>query len=371
VVAGHRLELAGGLGHHGREVDGPVRGDAPGVGAREQEQVGDQAAHPPRRAQRGRRGLARLALELHLEQLEVGKHGGERGAQLVRGVGDELALARERGLRLVARLVERAEHALQGQRQLGHLVARLGVRDGQRRVARARDRAGGVRQPRDRRHGARRGGQAGQQRQRGAAEHAEAEEHAHAVRGRLDVGQLARVLDVEHAVAERDRARLDQEPVPLLRLGARRQQVRGVRRRREHRAVLGDEPDDRVLARRVRVEVRAALGQRRPDVALEEALLVDLDPRPHGALQVGGGVLDVALEVVLDLPRRQHADDRGEAEQDHQRQRRGAAGEAPADRQPLIRGGRSPRRGPYEGAWARHRLPASSAGWTRTPRSCS
>ena len=70
-----------------------VRRLAAGVGAREQEQVGDQPAHPARRAQRGGGGVALLAGQLLLEQLEVGQHGGQRGPQLVRGVGDELALA--------------------------------------------------------------------------------------------------------------------------------------------------------------------------------------------------------------------------------------------------------------------------------------
>ena len=67
---------------------------AAGVGAREQQQVGDQPAHPAARAQRGGGGLALLAVQRLLEQLEVGQHRRQRRAQLVRGVGDELALAR-------------------------------------------------------------------------------------------------------------------------------------------------------------------------------------------------------------------------------------------------------------------------------------
>ena len=46
--------------------------------------------------------LALLAVELGLEQLEVGEDAGQRRAQLVRGVGDELALAIERRLGLAA-----------------------------------------------------------------------------------------------------------------------------------------------------------------------------------------------------------------------------------------------------------------------------
>ena len=52
-----------------------------------------------------------------LEQLEVGQHGRQRRAQLVRGVGDELALARERRLGLRARVVERVQHRLERRRR--------------------------------------------------------------------------------------------------------------------------------------------------------------------------------------------------------------------------------------------------------------
>ena len=108
VVAGHRLELGGRLGDARRpRSTGSCGARAAGVGAREQQQVGDEAAHAARGAQRGGGGLALLAVELLLEQLEVGEHARQRRAQLVRGVGDELALARQRGLGLGARGVER------------------------------------------------------------------------------------------------------------------------------------------------------------------------------------------------------------------------------------------------------------------------
>ena len=100
VVARHRLELGGGRGHDVGEVDDAARRLAPRVGAREQQQVGDQAAHPPARAQRGRGGLPVLAVQRLLEQLEVRQHRRQRRAQLVRGVGDELALAHQGGLGL-------------------------------------------------------------------------------------------------------------------------------------------------------------------------------------------------------------------------------------------------------------------------------
>ncbi len=183
-------------------------------------------------------------------------------------------------------------------RQLGDLVVGLGMGDRQRRVARARDRARGVGEPRDRRHRARRGGEAGEQRERRAAQHAEAEEHAHAVLPDLDVGELARVLDEEHAGVERHRPRLDQVPVPLLRGLARRHEVRRVVGLLEHLAVAGDEPDDRVLARRgVGVEVRAVLGQRIEVVLAQEAVVVVHGARAHRALQGGRTLRHLAVEV--------------------------------------------------------------------------
>ena len=100
--------------------------DALGVGAREQQQVADQPAHPAGRAQRRLRRLRLLAVELLGQQLEVREHAGQRRAQLVRGVGDELPLAVEHRLGLAARGVERAEHPLERARELGHLVVGLG-----------------------------------------------------------------------------------------------------------------------------------------------------------------------------------------------------------------------------------------------------
>ena len=105
---------------------GSWRAIAPGVGAGEQQEVGDQPAHAARGAQgRGRR-LALLALERLLEQLEVRQHGGQRRAQLVRGVGHELPLAREGRLGLAAGGVERAQHALERARELADLVVGFG-----------------------------------------------------------------------------------------------------------------------------------------------------------------------------------------------------------------------------------------------------
>ena len=94
VLGGQRGRLARGLGRHGGEVHGPARQLAAGVGAGEQQQVAHEPPHAARRAQRRVGHLALLAGELRLEQLEVRQDARERGAQLVRRVRHELALAR-------------------------------------------------------------------------------------------------------------------------------------------------------------------------------------------------------------------------------------------------------------------------------------
>ena len=144
-------------------------------------------------------GLLLLAVEALGEQLEVGQHARQRRAQLVRGVGDELALAAQRVLGLAARGVERVEHPVERARELGDLVVGLDRGDaaaGSRvrsilRAVAVSAAIGAI---------ARRGDhQPGQQRQPGAAEHADDEEQAHAADGRLDDGQRAGVLEVDAA----------------------------------------------------------------------------------------------------------------------------------------------------------------------------
>ena len=118
-----------------------------------------------RSAERG--GLALVAVQRFGEQLEVGEHARQRRAQLVRGVGDELALAGERRLGLPARGVELAEHALERARELGDLVVGLAAAGTLRRgVAGARDLARRSGQLGDRRHRAARDRDPREQRQR-------------------------------------------------------------------------------------------------------------------------------------------------------------------------------------------------------------
>ena len=96
------------------------------VAAGEQQEVRHQPAHALRGAERGARRLALLAAAASLgEQLEVREHARQWRAQLVRGVGHELALARQHGLRLGLCGVELAEHSGERARQLRDLVVGL------------------------------------------------------------------------------------------------------------------------------------------------------------------------------------------------------------------------------------------------------
>ena len=84
------------------------------------------------------RTLARGQLLAHRQRVEVGLHARQRRAQLVRGVGDELALCE-------ARALERGEHRVEAPRQSPELVLLAGL-DAVAEVLRARHAFGGARQ---------------------------------------------------------------------------------------------------------------------------------------------------------------------------------------------------------------------------------
>ena len=168
------------------EVDRRVRRLAAGVGAREQQQVGDQPAHPARGAQRGGGGLALLARRASPR--------AARGWPAPRSAACAARARRRRRTRAGARASPRSPRAprrarasiassVRASSATSSSASGRGIRT--RRVARALDLARGGGQLGDRLHRAARGGEAGQQRERGAAEHAEAEEQLHAVGGRL------------------------------------------------------------------------------------------------------------------------------------------------------------------------------------------
>ncbi len=151
VVAAGRFELARRLDHDVGEVERLAQRRMTGVSTREQQQVADQATHALCRAQSGLSRLAVRSAQRIDEQLEVREHACEGRAQLVRRVGDELALALERRLCLVAGVAERGQHPAERARELGDLVVGDRLREGAARVAGALDLTRGGRQLGDRR----------------------------------------------------------------------------------------------------------------------------------------------------------------------------------------------------------------------------
>ena len=83
-----------------------------------------------------------------LEDLDVGAQARDRRAQLVRGVGDELALGVHGGVERAHRALERVEHRVEADREAPDLVGAVG-RDASREVLGARDVLGGARQAPD------------------------------------------------------------------------------------------------------------------------------------------------------------------------------------------------------------------------------
>ena len=146
-------------------------------------------ARPPRRARR----RATSASSSRLARTLV---SGVRSSW--RGVGDELALAGEGRLGLLARASSSAwsmPSSVRASSAISSSVSGTGTRMFGSRVSSMR-RAVAV-SARDRGHRATRDPQAGGEGQRGSAQHAQREEDPHAGHGALDVGHRAGVLDRE------------------------------------------------------------------------------------------------------------------------------------------------------------------------------
>ena len=138
--------VLGRVGSEHREVDVADLHRPPAVEPGQHEKVLDQAAHPAGLsldAAHGAghlRGLAHGALPV---QLGVAADRCQRGAQLVGGVGDELAHPLLGGLTRGEGLLDLGEHGVERARQRRHLVVGLPGRDAPCQVARG-DRGGGV-----------------------------------------------------------------------------------------------------------------------------------------------------------------------------------------------------------------------------------
>ena len=196
VVAGHRLELGGRVGDDRGDVDRLVRRRRGPASARASSSRSATSRRIRREERRAEAAASRCSPSRYsssssrLASTEVSgvRSSCEASATNSRWRASVASVS-------AARLAERREHRLQRARQLGHLVLGVRARDPHRRVARALDLARGRGHLGDRLHRAPRGGQAGQQREQAAAEHAEGQEHLHAVGGRLHVGEPLRVLD--------------------------------------------------------------------------------------------------------------------------------------------------------------------------------
>ena len=144
TLAGGGVEVTHDDFHHVEQGYAPlVR--AAGIQPREVEQLlGQTCAALDPLAQPAERGVALHAVSRLQRELGLGEQGGHRGAQLVRGVGDEAALALQRTIQPLEKLIERLHEGrdLAGQPGSGQggeikpLAATDGRLDGEHRAQR-------------------------------------------------------------------------------------------------------------------------------------------------------------------------------------------------------------------------------------------
>ena len=127
VAVGDDAELGRRLDEHLADVGRRVRRLARGVVAGEQQQVGDEPAHAPRRAQRGVRRLPRSPSRLSASSSRFASTlvSGVRSSCEASATNSRWRCSALLGLR--ARRVERVEHAVERARELGDLVVGLVV----------------------------------------------------------------------------------------------------------------------------------------------------------------------------------------------------------------------------------------------------
>jgi len=118
--------VVGGLERQPGEVDRLVGECAAGVEPGEQQQVIDQPAHPLRR---GLHAAQRVAGVLRGAQAEfsVAADAGDRGAQFMARVGDELAQLVFAGLPAVERVFDVAKHPVERRAELADFGPGVGV----------------------------------------------------------------------------------------------------------------------------------------------------------------------------------------------------------------------------------------------------
>ena len=130
VLGGGRAGVAGDVDGEHAQVDRFALEGATVVEAGEQQEVLDEVLHAHRLGLDPRQGVhdpLGHGLALPAGELGVAADRGERRAQLVAGVGDELPHPRLRGLPCPQRAVDVVEHAVEGQADLTDLGARVDV----------------------------------------------------------------------------------------------------------------------------------------------------------------------------------------------------------------------------------------------------
>ena len=247
------------------------------LGAGERQHVGDEAVELVEAAQqRDGAFVAAQLVGLAVEQLDLGAQHRERRAQLVRGVGDEVALALERPL-------EPLEHVVERRGQDPHLASRA------RPVRRATERSPAL--PRRRRAAIRRSGAAITCRERDPDGHREhererADEHERAPQARL------RLVDRRQRIGEPQRP--DARGAGVDRLRRARACVRPRRRTRSTAR--------RSVAATCRPRRELSLAREHLGVVADRAATVDLhgDDQRLGVIALAG---DEPPGGALDAPR--------------------------------------------------------------------
>ena len=110
-AAPHQRQVATQVGQQVREVDRLGLHRRSGVLARQRQHLCDQPLHPTQLPAHDVEALAPGVIGLAAQQVELAARDRDRGPQLVRGVGDELALALEGALEAVEHPVERVGEA--------------------------------------------------------------------------------------------------------------------------------------------------------------------------------------------------------------------------------------------------------------------
>ncbi len=292
-------------------------------------------------------------LALLLQDLDVRAQAGDRRAQLVRGVGDELALRVHGVVERAHGVLERVEHRVEAAGEPPELVFAGGL-DAPAEVARDGDVLGGVGEALERLYGGAGDEPPEQRGERDAADDEQREDQAQAAEQAVDFGQrLGELHDVplaerlgEHAQVDAVDGGVAQER--LAAVGGERARA-GVDRQRDARGGAFDDRalgvDDLLVAAHLVgaggeaaeevAGVRAGEQARAPaERGAAEAFGLDL---PHEAAARAGAMAQLAVDLAVELVGGEHV---GEDRREHDGDRDGGGRDdrdAPAEAHGALR----------------------------------